>query len=242
MKKGLAGATGNYYCGLLEFEDMGFLLHSLRKDEIFYDIGANVGSYTILASAVIGARSVSIEPIPTTYENLWLNVAVNNIIDLVKLKNVGVGSQNTNLRFTKEYDCTNHITDSEENNTILVPIITLDELANQEGYPSLIKIDVEGFEYEVLRGGHNTLSTPKLNTIIIELNGLGTRYGYQDDDIHSLLKGYGFNAFSYDPFKRLLVMKDTYNRGGNTIYIKDIIEVIERTKKSPTFSVLNQYI
>ena len=50
VKKGMAGATGNIYTGLHDFSDMGFLLHVLRKDDLFFDIGSNVGSYTILAS------------------------------------------------------------------------------------------------------------------------------------------------------------------------------------------------
>ena len=55
VKKGLAGATGNIYTGLHEFYDMGFLLHFLRKDDLFFDVGANVGSYTVLASGYSNA-------------------------------------------------------------------------------------------------------------------------------------------------------------------------------------------
>ena len=48
---GMAGATGNVYVGLHEFADMSFLLHFLRPNDLFVDVGANIGSYTILASA-----------------------------------------------------------------------------------------------------------------------------------------------------------------------------------------------
>jgi hypothetical protein len=43
-KPGMTGATGNIYCGLHECHDMGFLLHFLRKDDLFLDVGANIGS------------------------------------------------------------------------------------------------------------------------------------------------------------------------------------------------------
>ena len=56
IKKSMTGATGNLYYGLDEFNDMGFLLHFLRKKDVFIDVGSNVGSYTILASAEIGAK------------------------------------------------------------------------------------------------------------------------------------------------------------------------------------------
>src|SRR5580658_9889738 len=47
VEKGMTGATGNIYTGLLEFEDMAFVLHVLRKGDLFADIGANIGVYTV---------------------------------------------------------------------------------------------------------------------------------------------------------------------------------------------------
>ncbi|MEY4270962.1 MAG: hypothetical protein RLZZ58_2178, partial [Pseudomonadota bacterium] len=44
VERGMAGATGNLYFGLHEFADMGFMLHLLRADDFFLDIGANVGT------------------------------------------------------------------------------------------------------------------------------------------------------------------------------------------------------
>lgn len=66
VQKGMTGATGNLYVGLHEFEDMSFVLHGLRPDDLFVDVGANVGSYTVLAGAAVGASCVSFEPIPET--------------------------------------------------------------------------------------------------------------------------------------------------------------------------------
>ncbi|HRX63317.1 MAG TPA: hypothetical protein P5260_19180 [Candidatus Competibacter sp.] len=56
------GATGNVYVGLHEFEDMAFVLHFLRAGKLFVDIGANVGSYTMLATACVKARCIAFEP------------------------------------------------------------------------------------------------------------------------------------------------------------------------------------
>ena len=44
VRNGMTGATGNIYCGLHEFSDMAFLLHLLRPDDLFVDIGANIGA------------------------------------------------------------------------------------------------------------------------------------------------------------------------------------------------------
>ncbi|MCA9257280.1 MAG: hypothetical protein KDA33_16655, partial [Phycisphaerales bacterium] len=81
--RGLYGATGNIYCGLHEFEDMGFVLHLLRKDDLFVDIGSNVGSYTVLASGAVGAHSIAVEPLKATFDHLMNNIRCNKIENLV---------------------------------------------------------------------------------------------------------------------------------------------------------------
>jgi len=48
--RGMTGATGNWYCGLHEYEDMSFVLHTLKPGDLFVDVGANIGSYSILAA------------------------------------------------------------------------------------------------------------------------------------------------------------------------------------------------
>ncbi|MFP6657430.1 MAG: FkbM family methyltransferase, partial [Pirellulales bacterium] len=91
VKRGMTGATGNIYCGLHDFEDMAFVLHLLRTEDTFVDIGANVGTYTVLASGQVGARSIAIEPIPQTFEHLLDNVFLNRLNDRVTLHNCGAG-------------------------------------------------------------------------------------------------------------------------------------------------------
>jgi len=59
VRKGMTGATGNIDCGLHEFADMAFVLHTLRAEDVFLDIGANVGTYSVLASDVCGARTIA---------------------------------------------------------------------------------------------------------------------------------------------------------------------------------------
>lgn len=71
------------YMGLHEFENMAFLLHFLRKEDLFFDIGADIGSYTILASGHVGAHTFAFEPIPSTFQSLANNVAINRINDSV---------------------------------------------------------------------------------------------------------------------------------------------------------------
>ena len=79
VKRGMTGATGNVYCGLHEFVEMAFLLHMLRPDDVFLDVGANVGSYAVLASKVCRACSIAFEPDPTAAQFLRRNIYLNAI-------------------------------------------------------------------------------------------------------------------------------------------------------------------
>ena len=100
IQKGMTGATGNLYCGLHEYNDMAFLLHFLRIEDFFIDIGANIGSYTILASGHIGAKTFSFEPVPSTFAHLINNISINQMTDKVRAFNIGLGSQKGSIEFT----------------------------------------------------------------------------------------------------------------------------------------------
>lgn len=241
-KKGLTGITGNIYTGLHEFNDMGFLLHFLRPEDTFFDVGANVGAYTLLASGVCRSNTISFEPVPTTYHILEQNIKLNKLHELVIIENKGVGNIEGNLRFTKDNDTTNHIilVDNEHQNSILVPIVCLDNYYSTNK-PSLIKIDVEGFETPVLNGANRILNDLTLKAIIIELNGSGIRYGFDEQKIHTNLLNHGFLPHVYDPLKRELIKLETFG-SYNTIYLRDIEFVADRLKSATSFKIFNQEI
>ena len=239
VKTGMTGATGNIYTGLHEFEDMSFLLHLLRKEDVFVDIGANVGSYTILAGSVAGSKCFSIEPIPTTFTALIDNVNLNGIYDKVCCLNIGIGKENGRLKFTSTLDSINHVksTTDKEIDFIDVPVKKLDDvLGNKE--PTLIKIDVEGFETEVIAGAVKTLSRHSLIAVIMELNGSGKRYGYDETALHQKMLDYGFCSYLYLPFERKLQPLNTKNNNsGNTLYLRNIEKIKERLQSSLKFMI-----
>ena len=111
-RAGDSGLTGNIYTGLLDFEEMSFVLHALRPGDVFIDVGANAGSYTILASKVAGAHSCAFEPVPQTYERLLANVEINQMTGLVKAHNIGLAAEPGALRFSSDSDRTKHVVNS----------------------------------------------------------------------------------------------------------------------------------
>lgn len=241
-KRGLTGITGNIYSGLHEFNAMGFLLHFLRAEDTFYDVGANVGSYTLLASGVCKAKTIAFEPVPATYAILKQNIELNKLGNLTTLENKGVGAVNGMLHFTDEEDTTNHIVLDPHINqhTISVSITTLEDYYPKHK-PALIKIDVEGFETEVLNGATQTLADLTLNAIIIELNGSGGRYGYADKNIHEKLLINGFKPYAYNALTRKIEELEIYGNH-NTIYLRDIDFILKRLESATSFEIFNRKI
>lgn len=239
MYRGLKGATQNLYCGLQEFEDMAFLLHFLRAGDQFVDIGANVGSYTVLAAGEVGAKTIAIEPIPGTFKQLCHNIALNDIAHTVRSLNIGLGSQPDVLHFTQHLDTTNHVVQDPAADTVAVDVKTFDEIA-EIAQNTLIKIDVEGFETEVLMGMSAALQHPNLRGIIIELNGSGKKYGYEDAAIHHRLLEAGFQAYHYFPFERKFEPRSTYSEENNTIYLKDLSFAAQRVQTARKMEIHGQ--
>lgn len=239
VKNGETGLTGNIYTGLHEFDDMAFLLHFLRAEDLFVDIGANVGSYSILACSVVGAKGIAFEPIPSTYTRLVENMRLNHLDEKVNCINKGVGEQQGSVVFTSDGDTVNHALASGEqcDNKVVVEVTSLDTALNDET-PSLIKIDVEGYETQVLAGAEKTLQKQSLDAVIMELNGSGSRYGFRESKILDVMLGSGFKTYSYNPFNRELVDLQGKNRkSGNTLFIRDRARVESRIRVAPKINV-----
>lgn len=237
MTRGMTGATGNWYCGLHEYREMAFALHMLRAKDCFLDVGANVGSYTVLASGAVGARSVAVEPVPATREHLIRNVELNGLQERVRLWPGGLGSAVGTLRFSSSLDTVNHVlTSGEDLPGVEVPVTTLDELMGDD-VPALIKIDVEGYEHEVLAGAQRTLADTRLMAVIMEVNGSGVRYGSRDAELVAAVCHHEFAACVYDPFTRTL--EAAAGSSGNVIFVRDLAAVRRRIAGAPQYVLVN---
>jgi FkbM family methyltransferase len=239
VRPGDTGITQNIYCGLQDFAEMAYLLHVLTPRDLFVDVGANVGAYTVLACTAKGARGYCFEPVPSTFVRLRDNLLINDLSSRVTALNLGVADKEGELTFTSSGGTLNHVaTDGDQRvPTVSVPVRTLDQLLAGES-PSFLKIDVEGFETAVLRGAECTLSNPALHSILIELNGAGSKYGFDEASIVRMLNDYGFSSYLYDPLTRELSLLASKNEtSDNTLFLRGESEVQERLRQAPRFRI-----
>lgn len=240
VKPGMTGATGNVYCGLHEFEDMAFVLHFLRPGDLFVDIGANIGSYSILASAA-GAQVIAFEPVPSTFESLLDNIHLNRLESRIDARNEAVGRNDGELEMIADQDTTNQALragNQYRGKTVRVPVVRLDETLENMA-PKLIKIDVEGFETEVLAGAQKTLANTSLRAVIMELNGSGSRYGFDDDTLHQHMLTLGFRPCRYDPANRRVIdLEGARSTSGNTLYLRNPGLAQTSMEQSPSYRVV----
>lgn len=231
-RHGMTGATGNIYSGLHEFIDMIFLLHFLREEDLFADIGANIGTYTILASGVCGARTIAFEPDPGTVEFLNRNISINSLAKLVTIQEVVVGAEEGNARFTVGLDTVNQVANRDEQNVRIVTQKRLDDMLFDH-CPIMMKLDVEGYEEEVIRGAEGLLSNATLVAIELETVSEKTK---------DILKKYGFEKMYYDPYQRSLSKQPFEISSSNDLYIKDIEFARTRVKEAEKVLILDHLI
>lgn len=244
VRRGQTGLTGNIYTGLHEFEDMAFLLHYLRPNDLFLDVGANVGSYTVLASSAVGASCIAIEPVPSAYKCLVENVRLNGKEATVECMNIAVGDKEGIVRFTSDVDTINHVVAHGEvaGATVEVMIEEIDK-AIAPRLPRLVKIDVEGYETPAISGATQTLSGTAPCAVIMELNGSGERYGYDEVQILQRMLEWGYKPYKYEPLSRTLSELPTKNSvAGNTVFIRGEAFARERIESAPRYLIFGQHI
>jgi FkbM family methyltransferase len=186
-----------YYLGLYEDASMNFLVRYLRPGDGFADVGANVGVYTVLAAGVCGARVHAFEPVSTAYRALQDNVALNALAERVSLHKSGVGSHRATAFITTSRKGSNAILPGTADGPVEpIEVTPLDDVLAADP-PEMIKIDVEGYEDEVLLGSIKLLASGKVNVVIVEGIARGDDAGI--GRCFATLASQGFRLCVFDP-------------------------------------------
>jgi FkbM family methyltransferase len=163
----------------------------IRDDDVCLDIGANIGIYTVfMAKKASKGRVFAFEPVPVNRSVMTLNVLLNELCN-VEIKDFALSDSSGAVKFSVAEDgayCSIRATDRKrELRSVLVNAATLDEVfAHGKVKVDIVKIDVEGAELLVLKGGQRLLADPALRprALLVELSAENSdKYGYSVEDV-----------------------------------------------------------
>ncbi|MGH9699201.1 MAG: FkbM family methyltransferase [Candidatus Acidiferrales bacterium] len=202
----LSPRTGrNYLLGGVEHPVQATIAARLQAGDVFYDLGANIGFYSLLAARCIGPQGkiFSFEPDSTTAERLRRNVARNGFAN-INVVEAGVWSASGTLQFSPADDSSpdrgvGTFVGADATAGKAVRTVALDDFALGAAPPDAIKCDVEGAEVEVFRGAEKLLRAHHpwiLCEIHSQENGCALR---------EFLSGFGYTFEIVDPSHILAV-------------------------------------
>jgi FkbM family methyltransferase len=201
-----------YFTPYYDPDEMAFLNRFLKAGDTFVDGGANIGTYTLLAANLVGpsGRVVSFEPSTQAARHLRENVAINGLEGIVLVRQAAIGAERGFVKITSGSDVSNSIVSAAEAGrlTEVIEVVPLDgtELPFR---PSVIKLDVEGYEMEALRGMHEMLVEGRRPILIIEFTPhLLRRAGTSATDVAAHLDSLGYSLYKYSHAKNEFVSVD----------------------------------
>lgn len=191
--------------GGYEADETHFLKSVFRDGDVFLDIGANLGWYSlVLGRNCPSSQIFAFEPIPATVEVLKKNIQLNKL-DNIEPIGMGLFNEEAELSFLFAPDVsgatslklTGQSRGASAIQNVVCKTTTLDTFcAARDVVPTLLKVDVEGAELMVLQGGEKTLQYTPI--ILIELLRKWSReFGYHPNDVFTLLERYGYRAWVF---------------------------------------------
>lgn len=186
---------GRYYQ-----QDLELLLEAiLRPGDCFVDIGANIGMTTLIAAKCIGSDGLGLayEPNPTAYERLSQHVVENNI-DWVRCHSYGIGKQSSEaiLHVGTHLGKASLLNEVQDDDTSEIIVRIKDGSCIVEDVPDdkvvIVKIDVEGFEKDVLEGISGLYDRGNVAVIVEITNERLRNVGSSATDVYAYMKSYGF--------------------------------------------------
>src|ERR1700722_6025896 len=178
------------------------LMDAVRPGDTCLDIGASIGLYTLgFANRLRGeGRVYSFEPDLSSYQLLQRHIALNNFSEIVCAMNLAVSDANRVLKFVSGLGPTSHAAGPAERAAcVSVASFSLDNVFAGTGIvPDVVKIDVEGLELEVLKGGAGILGQAKRPRLLyVDVHpwawpklGIDT----SRESLHDMLKSLGYNV------------------------------------------------
>ncbi len=177
-------------------------IRNFKKDSVFFDVGANVGMYSVFAAIINDIKVFSFEPEANNFQILMENIVINNLTEKITSYPIGISDVSifTTLHMGKFDKGGSH-------NTVGSPLdhnlknkesvykqgiftTSLDELISLWGMPvpNYLKIDVDGIESKIINKSQNLLANKELYSVLVEINPNRN----EDKEMINIFKNFGF--------------------------------------------------
>lgn len=209
--------------GIYEEVTSAFFARRLSKGGVFLDLGANIGTITIpLRKKRDDARIVCVEAAPWLFDYLRNNLDRNKFPDVVAVNKALYSKDNEVLDFFSpdEKFGKGSLSPVFTKEGVKVTTITLDTLVKEAGLSvvDMIKIDVEGYEYHVFKGGSALLGSPNAPDILFEFADWAEEAaGLKKGSAQEILKNYGYSLFEFDERGQLHAVRDIISEGSTML-------------------------
>lgn len=163
-----------YYYRSYEPDQEARLMELMKPGDIFFDIGANIGIFSLLAASC-GAKVIAFEPSKKVYKLLRKNIEINNYQNSILTVSEAVSDRKGVTHFFETRSGNLGVgriinfNPNDQKESYEVTINTLEYFVKKFGKPNVLKIDVEGAEYLILKGASNILKEMS-SRILIEFH------------------------------------------------------------------------
>lgn len=219
-----------YFLRRYESDDVDFLRRSILPTDFCFDIGANTGYFSVMMGAAAREGIVcAFEPVPLNYHLLNASVLLNGLP--VRAYQLAVSDREEETSFSQSVDSAYSsllpVGRRAEAQKIAVRTITIADFVRREGIPriDILKIDVEGAEERVLKGGAPIIQNPQTRPRLIMVELFDTNlasFGSSIDQVMSFMKGCNYNPFVSEGKTQLRpYLRDDRNRFCNVFFIPE---------------------
>jgi FkbM family methyltransferase len=181
------------------------LLDAIRPGDTVYDVGASIGIHSTFMAKKAGqsGQVVAFEPEIQSYETLLENIKLNGLDNVMPI-NIALGDRSqesylTSHGGTADFSLTEETSDNKSDQKVTV--VHGDDFVREKSLPlpHLVKIDVEGYEYQVIQGLEKTLRNDECSMICCEVHPFLLSQGITSTDVTDLLQSFGFNRIETQP-------------------------------------------
>jgi len=206
------------YCDEFEKGERHFVSAFLRPGDVFVDVGANIGLFSLIAAKWVGdsGEVYAFEPSGKTFQRLRENTKLNNLHN-VQCFRLALSDETGEFPFyTSEdgFDAWNSIARPIAGKSFtreFIQCVTWDQFARLHqlvGRVAMMKIDVEGWEIHILSGGKETFSREDAPLLQVEFtDAAAASAGSSCEELYHMLEHLGYRMFVYD-FRRMELIYD----------------------------------